>query len=1814
MEIFENKTLCGCEKAIKIGTNVIQGDAILAWFSEEEVLPSNSISIVDLSNRIPENKISDTSYDSSQPIVVYADELGFLRKEDGSYDFSTNDVTISNLFLDKATSTERLYENSIDSKNFVHHYYVSRFFQPAPDTFSLVSKRQFLSEERISTLKIKVVDENNREYYDQELSRKKYRILLEPFRTDDNSNKVEIPYRIIVLLDHTPPKNLRLIYDKVECDDYGNMLNLQTQYSETINSVPFYKEIPEESFVIDDNYYQSDTFSIKKINEKYSDIFGANLLNTGYQIVAPSKAISDYRTFEVFNWRAIVRSRVNINFDEINYGNEYDSSGNIIQKTVKVAVLYSSASNQAVNSLINPYVFLRLQNSPFNLSKYTFVNPLSNETDKNNASYWKLDIDSVESIKDYDYVAWSPSSSVTPDQQAKIEELLYNNGTILLDLSSPSANFTSLNNQLQKDSTLVGSNNINLIEDSVVIDYRKNGGWTITTGIFEKQYYGIHGSNLNVGKDTYKKYLYFNSAASSKVFIRAGETTSSYKDIGIVIDYPSSGDSLAKGNIIGCTFPIMSYCNSIYNASSPEQVLDSNYGDVTFDADGLTQYSAILEGPLKFLYNSISYALYSKALSSRQIDIRNSLFNFVTKWKSSWVMDSEALLEEEKEEYFTKITVDSNSEIYSRDITKDFSNIFNLYKSEMSELLPEVQRSILSTLKSSDVEIFIEVTNPDVEILDTTTVDVSSFESEENIPSSYYLHKVNFNERKLFAYTTVPSAKLEVPSQMGPYVIRDKSFSSSSTRRLNNELNVLSSFKSYPFNLSTAYNYARATDKPTLFDVNFNATLNGVLTGSLTYSVVVKPGTPEIPSTNPSPGPAQVNCTEFKSAIDDLKLLRKVDITSSDNIFPYTGDIDLHYQTKIWTKQNSTSPHAYVKYIQTVLKTAGKYSGPYDGVYGSSTEAAVRAFQSQYNLKWEDGKVDSETKYHLALYIRLIKVFENQKFQVMKAFALPEVKPYIEAAENMVLASEINSGRPFRKTTFSGVEGPKEGSDILFFTLPTGGIEKIEKLIIEPDSSLKWKYFTVKEYGYSSTYSTNIFNYKIFTLNANALNGNIEINLGSMPKDNVKYFWVRISGDRPLVGHDKAEGFGINRIYVKGINTIPGTPGTPGTDPVTENVIITDLNVNAVIKTSETASNVSTANPYNKSFATNNLNRSTSYVESISWQNPGTGITFTKNFSVNQYKLNDNTEYEFDGLKIRFSNLPKSVSLQTASIASITSQGVAVSGSPVILTIPQVNRVNIDTSSVYFSGSQIVNVNNILNNYRLRRLDGTLLSDTRNIINVNDGILLLCKENGNPYGLPASSEILAAASGITSMGDEEIDLRYGFFTVSNAIAQEDGFIYGFYDINEREFIGKNIYYTDLVARGPQNIFVAVCAYDADGNTQNKNEYIGPKVDTTFIPVNVPLKIICPVYSLKYNSGSSIKIGKMDDSRSKFDIWELPIKTGSFWKNVDISSEKNWPDWKEYYKGQSLMCHYSTVDSLDIIWSDIYGYGSYDVFDENPILISDKKIKIRRAPILSWNYPTNYQTSLFGIIKPIIKIYTRESISSDWQEMQYSQIRDINCKTGVVEFNRRIVPSDSSLIKVSYTTENKDVLLRQIDSDPVPLNPVLNKGSIQYDRPMYVYILPTKIYKKQNSDLNNNLVRVSEYENSNSINYTYDSEIFNENSSKYNPIALQIGIVYVYRNPYKQRTTLQDLRLRGGGVASDVSIDKLKESIPTVLSHWDVYPPEGMAYNKGGYVIIRMPEEVKNNFVDPSEVYQIIENNLTAGVVYELQDMQGRTWS
>lgn len=1825
MQKFENETIDGSEYAIKVGNNVPADAAVLSWYSSEEISPTNNLVTVSVSETIPENKIAE-SYDAE---IMYADELGILRRFNGSSVLSTDDITISNLFLHKPTVSETLDINTVNANDFGHYLYISRHFAALPAVYNFTSYNTMLNQDEIYNLGIKVLDDQGKDYLDPNTNRKKYKILLEPYKTNYNFNFPEIPYRVIVILDSSPVINLKLMYNKVESDSYGRFSNQQLRYTETVNAVKYYKQIPEESFVIDPNYYGYANYAIKKLDSKQLSLnTGTTSILNGYQALVPNKAIKDYRTYEVFNWRVVGKIKRNINLQNINYNIDSNPDSPVRIRTVRAGILYSGSTNQN----INPYVIYRLENSPFNLTKLVFENPIATTSVKSSADYWKVNIDSVTSaqLSQFDILLWSPDATITSAQASLINNFVSNNfGTVLLDLTyCPNASNINSGGQLNMTSSETATV-VDMIDDSICIDATKNGGWTINDTIFEKSYYSVIGSS-KINGVTPKTYKYFASAAAANSIVKVGSSTSSLQSVGILLSYPKQNDTLTKGNIVATTFNLMPYCNSIYDIASPDKVLNANNGTTHYGSidNNSTLFSSVVEGPFKLLFNIISYGMYCKALSTRTTVLASSLINFITDWSSSWVMYSPAIEPSEKSD-FDLVPISTSNSVYARNLTKNATSsntsLFDYFKSELTKKMSQFERSIIDELSVSDIDFYVEVTNPDVQIKDSTKV-IDPNDKSVDIPSSYTLYKINKDSttnsanRPLYAYTEKYSRSLSRILGLGPHVLMERPVNSSSTRSLSNLLSPSLGFNSYPFKLKSMYTMYEGSDLPYSFNFTFSGkakyNVNGVYKGQIFEKVPA--------------GPQPVNdisVQNVKSAIDDYQLNRSTNVTDASNIYPYTGDIDIHGDPRIWV--NGSPRHEYVKYIQYTLSAAG-YKPTIDGIYGPQTASMVLQFQKKFDLRYEDSKVDSETKWHLALVWLLMIAFKGkQEFENWKAFASEDIRKYMVKVENMSLAANVNSGIPYRKMTFSGTVGPKFGADVLFIEIPDSMIKVTGIKIIPDQIDARWRNFRITGIGWNATPQTNIFNYaKLEALNLPGTSGDINIPIPNLDKATCKYMFIAVEGLSMGGGpFGQGEGFGISGIKVNGtadsgqLTDVPRDQYTP---------------VSVEVEVTFT-SNVSDLSPsLQKTLSIRNvseLSRISHYISSISFQ----GSTI----QIPQGTLQIGSPgYKGDSLTIEsFNNSTGSISLSSLAVSNVkTSTGADISTAAVSY-VNDSNLITFDTSATYY-GTSLVRTQpiDLSTNFRLKTLSGNILPAGKNTINYGDGVLLLCDSNGEPIGIPSYAQIRAAITSATyqNIAAQEKDLRYGYFSIYNELSNE-GLKYGFYDISEKKFLGNYLNYIDLYSRSGENfsrnianIYIAICALDADGQSGD-GEFFGLNNTTTFLPSRVPLKYLVPIYSVKYKSNTSINVGSFSGNISKFDIWELPVSNGSFNKEIYISPDIPWHDWKWKYSGQRLVGQYSTLDTPNISWSTIFGYGYYDVVDETPSIIDSKNIQVRRAPILAWNHPTDNLKSVVGIVRPQIKVYTRESVSSAWVEVNYSLIKDINCYTGLVSFKKNIVPANRSLIKVSYTTENNNLLIRQVADQPVPLNPLLNKDTIKFNKPLYIYLMPNNIYRyiKYNESLLNGIPttnqgyeKIQDYTYGNAINFTYDSSIFDKTSINYNPFALAIAIIYVTNKPNSSNINLIDLRVRGGGLKPDTNDGNLFTTMQInpiqdqndILSYWDIYPPQGNAYNKGGYVIIQIPQEVKNNFVDPKEIYNIVRNNLTAGVAFDLQDLDGNSWS
>jgi len=131
---------------------------------------------------------------------------------------------------------------------------------------------------------------------------------------------------------------------------------------------------------------------------------------------------------------------------------------------------------------------------------------------------------------------------------------------------------------------------------------------------------------------------------------------------------------------------------------------------------------------------------------------------------------------------------------------------------------------------------------------------------------------------------------------------------------------------------------------------------------------------------------------------------------------------------------------------------------------------------------------------------------------------------------------------------------------------------------------------------------------------------------------------------------------------------------------------------------------------------------------------------------------------------------------------------------------------------------------------------------------------------------------------------------------------------------------------------------------------------------------------------------------------------------------------------------------------------------------------------------------------------------------------------------------------------------------------------------------------------------------------NFLNFTYDYSLFNSRKVSYDPLALHIGTVSTNKKFTFDQINIRDLRLKGGGVKPLENTTKLLDQKPNILNFSDLYSGKGYLYPNGGYVIIKIPKEVKDNFISKEEVYNIVRSNLTAGIAFDIQDMDGNDWN
>jgi len=996
---------------------------------------------------------------------------------------------------------------------------------------------------------------------------------------------------------------------------------------------------------------------------------------------------------------------------------------------------------------------------------------------------------------------------------------------------------------------------------------------------------------------------------------------------------------------------------------------------------------------------------------------------------------------------------------------------------------------------------------------------------------------------------------------------------------------------------------------------------------------------------------------------------QKVESGGTRNHYLFTRDVTHGNTYKNYKLGQTGMLPAYVAYIQITLREA-KLSNPslaecpLTRVYDKATADAVLKFQQVYKARIKDGVVDSETK---SLFSREVwkKMFQTDsaRYEAVRArVSGSNNKDALVFIQNAATVAEIwelkNTELSFQKVSFTGSSGPSEITDTIFVAVPARYRSSLVKDVtihsigIYPGTfggAPSYKGISIQEVkGYAFDISTQKANYtksQTFKSKTNYFTvfQGIEINK-SLAECGV--ISIRLKGGS-LGGAfgPYAEGYAINKIsFVISYKSKDAEATTKWVQEYTDE--ITGYNPTTVTKPAtikyKISGKVENISPNKAEIIDLGGVKSVKFTtQPLSITYPTfTGsstidLTTTKmDFSSTEYSppftpFNDPSagatpNYKDESIKI---NLMSSKSIEinpsTLGISNVLSGTKNPVNQSSISVTTLNNKLYFQTSSLIYQNSNVIKSSTLqLENYWLLKADGSLIQKPKNSVSVLDGLLLLCQPSedpnkiGKPYGINLQSFVS------NNSGNSEFNIDYGAFILDNDAPDNGGFIYGFYDRSTKEFIGKTLYYTDLISRGPENVYIGVLATDADGNLGG-SDFVGAKTFGTVPPPSAPIKIACPVYHATYIPSSRISLSSIPPNLSKLDAWPLYITSGSFVREIYIDPNYGWINWFQKYVGKTLRITYSTLEMQNVLWSQILGQPYVDVVNEYPVFLSSRKIQLSQVPVASFVEPSDNKV---GVLKQYLFIETRQTPNDSWEQLDYDYIRNVNCSTGIIDLLKDL-PQDEELTRVSYAVKSSGIPVKQVNGSPIPINPFLNQGVVEPEKPLYIYIKPSKVeVKNYSSSGAYTWDHVPDYIFNGVVHFTYDSSIFNQyESSSFDPTAVQIGLIHVLKNTPSSGIDVIDLRVKGGGLKStfdkvnnienygSLDIEKIFKQAKEAISFWDVYPPEQQAYPNGGFVIIKLPKSVLDNFLNKEEVYSIIRKNITAGVVFKIQDMEGNDW-
>lgn len=1754
MKPFINQSTAGNEKAFRLGQSVPKDGVNLAYVNIPQLTPEDNMVIVDTSRVIDQNA-NDLRGNRK---MYYANGLGILVDENWNTVVADEFPSVTDVFSvdedwSKVPGSEYTARDILPFVHVSRHFHVDHSGLTLPgDLFPYDSSA------------IKVVDGIGREYLDSD-GHRRYKIKIIAAQHPGIEGDVW-GYRVHAFVDDDENENLYLQYNKVEIDVNGLLKNQRIGFKEKINPQPVFEYRPEESEVVDLSNRKQKIYSSKSITYK-DQVLGRNGANAdGYQIFVPKKAIGDPRLFQLFRWR------INCTFTK-----QYTVDPSR-EQIINCGVLVTTSDLKNQYASRAPRAFYNLQRSAYNASGLTFRNPAKQNhsaSEQMKASYWYVNLD-TDDLSQYDILISSPNSrefDYTPHLPKISNYIAHNNGTLFIDSNShvkikgfkvdtfygvrPDArSIYPVPGHGATSGILLPGIRTDTLQfpdktHDLIAGLENLGGWQIGSDGNNEEELAMTFTQRHAPPEGYNKIAQRFSAWSShyKVLMNAKR---SYGGAGNTDEPAATWDPEVR---VPATF--------LYERNG--NLIISTLGMLS-GVNSLTQNT----GTGQVLVGSSVSANMGELPSLHPSTLDKNIGSIFVEGAYKFLYNACLLAvrkrtidNSDEQRFSTSWTYSSewqSSWVVDGDVLfpeeLDKHNFTEPEEADLTASTPDLRlvRKRALTLDGKVLQagqIIDQILEPMMNNPATRNRIEGSVRKYELEVTNPYVKKSQVLNHSDYVkvWTDAYSPKFEVPAELGAHVIKEEPVEA----KYNVAHYLHREYPSKPYACQVFAKYS-ATEEETFVEAgawvaNGTATETTIGGSANTGSDSTQKVDAKMSWwTNPKGG----SRTYRTDSLTGMKRPEGIQTWQERN----------YYSSKFGTgNKNWPCPGPGLR---------GKFS------VGDKTEK-VQFIQECLNLfrffnfiSHEHVKIDgiygNKTK---AAVLKLQNTLGAQNkdgvvnaetwyligSQIIRA-GQDEVKARFKKMDN---ANQKHIGwldLPFKYMAWRNISNNDPYTVFGKVSDANGPSIIWEMLAVTFDKSYKFHGVTVQPYLPQGANSQDIMVRSIdVRTRANWSFHDYDSDRGKLtqlpytPKDG-KELYIPFG---PYTGDTIIIGIGQKK---------------PAWDNNSRFLGVRNIWGHARVPASSI--------PNNNPPTLTNVQKQITLTDS--------GMLNLDAFTTHTVQARATGQSGGELSNIKWT----SVSVGNPEVtATITPEGLITfyhqSVDKAVTNTVNMGQIFPSQAGTYYSKNE----NGVMNG-----VDGNPIPEN-GMISKSDGLKLLCDIDGKPVGFPAMP---------TDVGWREYQRHYTQLSLASLGTASEVQL-GFYDFANKEFVtdrsGRPVMsYIEYMVRGPQNIFIAVVS-------------TSESISKRLIPVDadapmLPYKWAMPVYGLHTKAGSRINLQPLPKNLGVHDLWPVAVRNGRFNRSVTIrsSSEGAVPAYLSPYRGTQVRAFYGIPESENEAHSTLHGPPYVDVKGEEPLILDDDLIQVRQTPIHMVREPTA-SPSLADPVRPIFTVYTRETRAEPWVQLGWPAIKDWDVSEGMIWLKNPLRSNDPSLVKVDYTTTRRHYYFKKFENQLINLNMYPGHSRTLQDKALYIYLVPEYVKDEHDNTIPNSV-------NTKTLRLTTNPSIFDPMQPEYDPLIVQLGVVYTSTALDPSTLAIMDTRRRGGGLSHNANLEEVVRIVKEASTYWDVSYHAGTSYQKGGYVVIRLPEELKTAFTK-KELKEVIDRNITAGVGYKIEDLAGQEW-